>query len=81
MITLRIEDMTCGGCAGRIARAIAGLDPEARVVVDVASRLVRVTTTAPAAELVDEIGEAGYTAVPVAAPTAVAPRAGGCCCS
>lgn len=30
MITLRIEDMTCGGCAGRIARAIAGLDPQAR---------------------------------------------------
>ena len=39
MFTFRVADMTCGHCAGKIARGIAGADPSARVTVDIPGRL------------------------------------------
>jgi copper chaperone len=61
MVTYRIADMTCGHCAGTIARALAGVDKGARVEVDVARKLVSVTSGAPEDELAEAIREAGYT--------------------
>ncbi len=78
MVTFRIPDMTCGHCAGTIARAIAAEDPGARVEFDIAGHLVHVTpATAEPAELESAIRQAGYTPAAEATPR---PRAGGCGC-
>ena len=82
MVTYRIDDMTCGHCASTIARAVAGVEKDARIDVSVADKLVRISGTAPDAEFAEAIREAGYTPQEVqesAAPARAA--AGGCCCA
>ncbi|HEY1042389.1 MAG TPA: heavy-metal-associated domain-containing protein [Telluria sp.] len=64
MIELNVEGMTCGHCAGRVSKAIVDVDPGAKVDVDLGARLVRVTSTASAAELAEAVTEAGYPASP-----------------
>lgn len=66
MVRYQVPDMTCGGCAARITRAIQTLDAAARIEVDRAQRLVRVESAAAQARDVENaIREAGYT--PIAA--------------
>lgn len=66
MVQYRVDDMTCGGCAANITRAIQTLDAAARIKVDRAQRLVRVEpAAAQAPDIENAIREAGYT--PVAA--------------
>ncbi|MBW0450777.1 copper chaperone [bacterium M00.F.Ca.ET.228.01.1.1] len=55
-----VQDMSCGGCANSIARAIAGLDPAATVNIDVATKIVKITSTLPATQLRDAIEAAGF---------------------
>ena len=59
---LRIESMTCGGCARSVTRAIQSVDPNALIETDPASRTVKVETTATAAALRQVLEEAGYPA-------------------
>lgn len=83
MVTFQVNDMTCGHCASTIARAIAGVDKAAQLDIRIAQKLVRVGSTAPAAELAEAIRGAGYTPEEVAdtAPSSTAPRASaGCGC-
>ena len=82
MQVFRVDDMTCGHCVSTITKALKATDQHARITIDLARHLVMVEPTeVDAKELGDAITEAGYTPVPVQAPTAVAspPRAGGCC--
>lgn len=59
----RVPDMTCGRCAAHIARAIADLDPSARIEFSMGDQHVRITSqSATADELGAAIGQAGYTA-------------------
>ncbi|HEY4583202.1 MAG TPA: heavy-metal-associated domain-containing protein [Lysobacter sp.] len=60
MIRFHVPDMTCGGCAHSISRAVRSLDPAATVDVDVANRLVTLRTDADAQALAEAIREAGY---------------------
>lgn len=85
MVRFNVPDMTCGGCAQRIRRAIAqapmpaGVDVE----IDVAARQVSITGRAVdgTVDLVrSAIARAGYKADPVAA-TSSRRTAGGCCCA
>ncbi|RIX80273.1 heavy-metal-associated domain-containing protein [Acidovorax cavernicola] len=55
-----IESMSCGGCAGRIARAVKQLDGQARIEVDLAARTVRIDSTEDRAAVADALTEAGY---------------------
>lgn len=81
MITLRISDMTCGRCAGTIARAVAGVDKGARVEVDIPRKLVDIRSIAPEGELMEAIHEAGYTPERVTAASADEAGTGvGCGC-
>ncbi|WP_013591626.1 heavy-metal-associated domain-containing protein [Paraburkholderia phenoliruptrix] len=57
---LAVEDMSCGGCARSIARAVASLDPAAAVDVDVSTKIVTITSTLPAAQFVEAIAAAGF---------------------
>lgn len=55
-----IPDMTCGGCANAIARAVARVDPNATLDADVPVKIVRITSTLPPQQLIAAIGAAGF---------------------
>ena len=64
MLTYRVEDMTCGHCAGAITKAVQAVDANARVEVDLAQKIVRIEPGAAAAAKVHAaIAEAGYSPV------------------
>ena len=76
---VRIETMTCSGCARKIGQAIATVDGSARVEADVSQRLLRIESTAEPRDVLQAIESAGYRAIVV--PEGVhAPRAGCCGC-
>jgi copper chaperone len=60
MIEFNVQDMTCGHCAGRITKAITGVDASAKVEIKIEGRTVSVESKATADELADAIREAGY---------------------
>ncbi|MBB5540299.1 heavy-metal-associated domain-containing protein [Klebsiella pneumoniae] len=57
-----IPDMTCGGCANAIARAVTGLDPAAKLDVDVAVKIVKVASSLPPQCVIEAIEAAGFHA-------------------
>ena len=59
---LRIEDMTCGGCARAVTKAIQSADPDARIETDPAARRVKIETKASPAALQEVLVEAGFPA-------------------
>lgn len=59
---LKIENMTCGGCARSVTKAIQSVDPNAKVETNPAARAVKVETTAPQAVILQVLEEAGYLA-------------------
>lgn len=82
MLTFAVNDMTCGHCASTITKAVAALDPGARVEIDLTANRVQVEpAAADATELAEAIKEAGYTPVQVQPEVAAAKpaKAGGCC--
>ena len=64
-LTLRVEDMTCGHCAGTIKNAIETGLPGTQVEADPASKLVSVRGSSDLASIKALVAKAGYT--PVAA--------------
>ena len=64
---LRIDDMTCDGCARAVTRTIQRLDPEAQVAVDRPGGTADVTTKAAGEALVNALTKAGYPAEVLAA--------------
>jgi copper chaperone len=60
-LTLRVEDMTCGHCAGTIKKAIETGVPGASVEADPASRLVSVRGSTDLTTIKALVTEAGYT--------------------
>ncbi|MGO1075139.1 heavy-metal-associated domain-containing protein [Inquilinus sp. CA228] len=60
-LSFRVEDMTCGHCAGTIKGAIEGSIPGAKVEADPVRKLVSVTGAADRAQVAALIAEAGYT--------------------
>ncbi|MGQ3213153.1 MAG: heavy-metal-associated domain-containing protein [Shinella sp.] len=59
---LTIENMTCGGCAKSVTRAIQSVDPNAKVETSPAIRSVEIETTATLAAVQQVLEEAGYPA-------------------
>ncbi len=59
---LRIESMTCGGCAKSVTQAIRSVDPDAKIETNPAARTVKVETTATAAVLQQVLEDAGFPA-------------------
>jgi copper chaperone len=64
LMQLRIDGMTCGGCARSVTGAIVSLDPSAKVEIDLSSRRVEVETSASESEIRRVLGAAGYPANP-----------------
>lgn len=59
---LRIENMTCGGCARSVTKAIQSVDPNARIETNPATGMVKVETTATSTALQGVLEAAGYPA-------------------
>ena len=55
-----LDDMTCGGCARSVTRAIQSVDANARVVADPPNRLVEVQTSASREQIAATLREAGF---------------------
>jgi len=62
MLLLRVNDMTCGHCVKTITKAVTAIDAEASLEAHVDSRLVRIESARPAAELIRVLEAAGYPA-------------------
>nr|WP_188681915.1 heavy-metal-associated domain-containing protein [Pelagibacterium lentulum] len=59
-----IENMTCGGCASSVTRAIQSVDPLAKVTADPATRKVEIVSDQPRDAFEGTLKEAGYPATP-----------------
>ena len=62
MTTFSVPEMSCGHCKAAVEKAIAGIDPAARVTVDLESRTARVETALGDAVVIAAMKEAGYAA-------------------
>ena len=84
MLSFRVDDMTCGHCAGVITKALQATDPGARIRVDLATHQVDVhSPTADVFRLRSAMENAGYPAVlldEVAATAGQPLSRSGCCC-
>ena len=63
MITLRVEDMTCGYCGIGIGNAVREADGLARWNVDLPSKTVRIDSGLPADAFLVALRRAGYRAL------------------
>ena len=63
-ISFRVEDMTCGHCAGTIKKAIEDKLPGSAVTADPTSKLVNVVGTTDFAAIKSIVTGAGYTPSP-----------------
>lgn len=70
MYTFQVEKMSCGGCAGRVTKAIRQVDSAAQVDVDLPDKLVRVKSDADVNVLAAAIAQAGYPVQTAAAGNA-----------
>lgn len=57
---LKIQNMTCGGCARAVKTAIFEIDSAAVIHADPATRTVEVESTLPLADIRNTLIEAGY---------------------
>lgn len=62
MYTLKVEKMSCGGCAARVTRAVQALDASAKVEVLLKDRLIHVDSAQAPGVVADTITAAGYPA-------------------
>jgi len=61
MISLKVPSIACDVCAQTITKAIKNSEPEAKVSVDVAEKVVSVETEASVETIKKAITEAGHT--------------------
>lgn len=57
-----IENMSCGGCARSVTKAVESVDPTAKVTADPATKKVTIESATPADSFARALGEAGYPA-------------------
>ncbi len=55
-----IENMTCGGCARSVTKAVQSVDPTAEVKADPATHKVDVTSAASRERLAAALTDAGF---------------------
>ena len=60
MYELKVEGMTCGGCATSVKRAVQAIDANAQVDVDLPTKSVKVSTSAELEAVKAAVEDAGY---------------------
>jgi copper chaperone len=63
VLNLKVEGITCGGCASSIKKTLAVAAPGAEVAVDIAGGAVKVMGNADRSRVVAAIEDAGYDVV------------------
>jgi len=61
-VKLSIPDMSCGHCKAAVERAIATVDPAAKVSVDLGTHTAEVESSAPIAAILGALSEENYPA-------------------
>ena len=61
MYELKVSGMTCGGCVKSVENAIHGIDPTAKVSVDLPTQIVKVDSHKNKETISAAIEEAGYS--------------------
>ncbi len=64
MITLTIPNMTCGGCAKSITKALLNVDAQAQIETDPTTRKVKISSNVEESTLRTALSAAGYPADP-----------------
>ena len=83
MITFEVNDMTCGHCVNAVNKAVASVDKDAKVQIDLAAHRVEVEPSdATTQRLSDAIKDAGYSPVVIDGTSSIptATKRSGCCC-
>lgn len=65
MIRLSVPEMSCGHCEKTIREAVKDVDRDARVVVDLDSRIVDIETARTRDDVSGAIARAGYANSPL----------------
>ncbi|AMO23968.1 heavy-metal-associated domain-containing protein [Ramlibacter solisilvae] len=60
MIQFNIPAMSCGHCVRAVTEAVQGVDPQAKVEVELGAKQVKVESQAPREQLVAALTDAGY---------------------
>jgi copper chaperone len=60
MINLQVKGMSCNHCAMAVTRAVHGVDPQAKVEIDLPSGRVAVDAQGTPQAIADAITDAGY---------------------
>lgn len=60
MISMKVHGMHCGGCAGKVKRAINAIDQSAQIQIDLKSGQVKVQSNCSAEEIAKTIKTLGY---------------------
>lgn len=60
-IQLTVPDMACSACSDTITKAIQTIDPDAQVIADLKTKLVKIDTSASETAIKSAITTAGYT--------------------
>lgn len=64
MTKLKVPEMSCGHCKASIEKAIAGVDANANVNIDLDARTVSIESSAEDAALIAAIKSEGYESAP-----------------
>ena len=67
MIEFKLPDMSCGHCVGAVTQACKEVDANATVQIDLATKQVKVDSTADSQSFAKALTEAGYPPVSSAA--------------
>lgn len=60
MIEFVLPNLSCGHCVRAVTQAAQGVDPQARVAVELEGRRVRIDSLQPDARFRQALAEAGY---------------------
>lgn len=66
MMRFNVANMTCGGCAKSVTKALLSVDPQARIETNPPAREVRIDSAMDESAFLAVLSEAGYPATSAA---------------